>query len=406
MLLSILSGVVIVVALQSETFAQGAQQEIAEIQVPRELPSQQVLSALPAAEAAKLRTSPVPVLLLRNPNDFADAQFDVTEMYYSAFFNDQAHSISIQGSRLRNSHRLRSPSGRVLNRIRATRGFITQSQGIWTASWKEFGAAYLVTIECTHRQDTRCKSADYITRLANSLVYVGGGDLSAELLLQANEAFRSQRLLSGLAETIPEPIHDFPHKPAGQLLPRSGRGRRDTTVYAPDIRFPLENKPDFANSQVWNPGGSNGPAHGAQCARSNYSFPWRDNFCESRARGTPMCPSGKGHQGQDIRPSTCEKNKYFVVSATSGRVTHIGSYSVFITASDGTQFRYLHMGNVSVKVHDAVTKGQRIGQVSNVFNETPTTIHLHFEIVQNVAQLGFVQVPPYTSLVLAYKRLP
>src|SRR5262249_29707341 len=122
MVLSVLSGVVIVVAVH-ETFAQGAQQEIAEIQVPRELPSQQVLSALPAAEAAKVRTSPVPVLLLTNPQDFADPRLDVTEMYYSASFSDQAHSISIQGSRLTTSHGLGSTPPRTLNRIRSTRGF-------------------------------------------------------------------------------------------------------------------------------------------------------------------------------------------------------------------------------------------------------------------------------------------
>jgi hypothetical protein len=86
-------------------------------------------------------------------------------------------------------------------------------------------------------------------------------------------------------------------------------------------------------------------------------------------------------------------------SATDGTVTHIGPYSVFITAPDGTQYRYLHMSNVEVKVGDKVNKGDHIGRISTVFTE-PTTIHLHFEILQNVTGLGFVHVPPYMLLVL------
>jgi len=196
----------------------------------------------------------------------------------------------------------------------------------------------------------------------------------------------------------------FAYNPPGQLLPGSGTGRADNTVYSPEMRFPIEHKPAYANSQVYNPGGNLGPG-GDQCAPSNYSFPWWDNFCEKRDRATPMCPTGKGHQGQDIRPPSCEKDKYFGVSATDGTVIHIGSYSVFITGADGTQYRYLHMSNVAVKVSDKVHKGDHIGRVSNVFT-APTTIHLHFEILQNVNGVGFVHVPPYMSLVKAYERLP
>ena len=35
---------------------------------------------------------------------------------------------------------------------------------------------------------------------------------------------------------------------------------------------------------------------------------------------------------------------------------------------------------------------------------TPTTFHLHFELLQNTADSGWVHVPPYTSLVAAYER--
>jgi murein DD-endopeptidase MepM/ murein hydrolase activator NlpD len=196
----------------------------------------------------------------------------------------------------------------------------------------------------------------------------------------------------------------FSYRSAGELVPGSGQGRVDSKVYLPGMRFPLESTA-FANSQVWGTGGSQGPA-GSQCAPVNYSYPWRDNFCETRTHAMPLCAAGKGHQGQDIRPSTCERNKHWVVAAIAGTVTHIGSYSVYVTADDGSGTRtdYLHMSSVAVTVGQRVTQGQRLGKVSNVFGGESTTIHLHFNVRQKDSVLGFVFVPPYTSLIEAYKR--
>src|SRR5262249_56674835 len=40
-----------------------------------------------------------------------------------------------------------------------------------------------------------------------------------------------------------------------------------------------------------------------ESAPENYSYPWRDNFCETRNFYVGQCPGGLGHQGQDIRPA-------------------------------------------------------------------------------------------------------
>lgn len=195
----------------------------------------------------------------------------------------------------------------------------------------------------------------------------------------------------------------FTYDPAGTLVPsRSGRGRADAKVYAPTMRFPLEQARAFANSQVYGNGGGQGT--GGQCDAVNYAYPWHDNYCESRSYDMPLCPSGTGHQGQDIRPATCVKDTHWAVAAEAGTITNIGSYSVYLTAADGTRYDYLHMSQVQVAVGARVTKGQRLGKVSNVFGGTPTTIHLHFNLRQNVVNVGAVYVPPYTSLVEAYKR--
>jgi murein DD-endopeptidase MepM/ murein hydrolase activator NlpD len=196
----------------------------------------------------------------------------------------------------------------------------------------------------------------------------------------------------------------FAYEAPGKLPVGSGDGRIDTKVYAPEIRFPIEAAPAFANSQVWGHGGANGPP-GDQCDKENFSYPWHDNYCETREWEMPLCPAGQGHQGQDIRAATCKEGVHWVVAAADGKVTSIGTYSLYITAADGTRFDYLHMSNVAVKVGDKVTRGQRIGKVANEFDGTPTTVHLHFNIRQNVAGSGSVFVPPYMSLVQAYEDL-
>src|SRR5215510_12051446 len=71
-------------------------------------------------------------------------------------------------------------------------------------------------------------------------------------------------------------------KPPGDLESGSGTGRNDTTVYFPAMRFPLEAGPAYANSQVYRPGGMHGGG-GDQCASGNYSYPWRDIYCETRS---------------------------------------------------------------------------------------------------------------------------
>lgn len=195
----------------------------------------------------------------------------------------------------------------------------------------------------------------------------------------------------------------FEYEPAGELAAGSGTGRADSTLYAPDIRFPIEAAPAFANSQVWGNGGGQG--EGSQCDEVNFSYPWRDNFCESRTHQMPLCPSGTGHQGQDIRGASCEKAQHWVVAVADGTITQVGSYSVYLTTEEGTRFDYLHMSDVQVEEGETVTRGQRIGKVSNVFGGTPTTVHLHFNVRQNVAGVGMVFVPPYASLVDAYDRL-
>jgi len=203
----------------------------------------------------------------------------------------------------------------------------------------------------------------------------------------------------------------FSYYPAGQLSPeKSGTGRNgDNYIYAPDIRFPIESAPAYINSQVYGVGGLYGEK-GSLCDEKNYQYPWSDNYCEKRRWGMPLCPGGKGHQGVDIRTKTCEKRKYYAVAVEDGIITYIGKYSVKLRGKSGRTYRYLHLDSPSllVKKGAKVTRGERIGLVSNNMGSTKTSIHLHFDIKQTIKIDGkskSVYVPAYTSLVDAYIRL-
>lgn len=219
-------------------------------------------------------------------------------------------------------------------------------------------------------------------------------------------------------EPEPEPTVVFSYVEAGHLLPGSGTGTIETeAIFAPGIRFPIKSAPAYLQSQVWMFGG--GIAGGDQCDPRNYEYPWRDNFCETRSsnRNSPYCPVSKIHQGQDIRVGTAagcnelrrtaaaDRKLYEVVAVEDGIIQSIGTYTVSMRSGPRI-YKYMHMNMRALQVSagDTVTKGQTLGYVSNDFGGTPTTFHLHFELLQNTAEGAWVHVPPYTSLVAAYEE--
>jgi hypothetical protein len=304
-----------------------------------------------------------------------------------------------------------------------------------------YGVPYVVSIEC-HDGGMRfhkmsCRDADKVAiRILRSLQVAGGTPQPQAGPVTADTIDRPQ------AES---PVFTY-HSP-GNLVPGSGMrghsGRADYTVYS-KIRFPLAEAPAFANSQSFNHWGdcdqtgrvslgALGKTALYRCRVNdqlliadesvNYSYPWRDNFCEHRYFFVGDCPGGLGHQGQDIRPSSCtqrieganrcEPYQHDVVAARDGIVLRapgeIALYIVTNTANERVRFRYLHMfpkyldqdRMVSGRV---VHEGEVVGKVGNFQRrERATTYHLHFDI-QVPTKYGWVFVNPYMSLVAAYER--
>ena len=312
-------------------------------------------------------------------------------------------------------------------------------------SFERFGATYVAAIYCL---DTRprskiltCKQADRVMeRFLRALKLAGGLPAPA---LEKPEALALDRP----AETS----KDFTYFSPGFIIPNTGLkkdtgGRGDYTVYA-RLRFPLKDAPAFANSQSFNNWGDcdftgrsvrnprrkdqpyscnvNGrPLVFNESAPGNYSYPWRDNFCEHRRYFVGQCPGGEGHQGQDIRPSSCtlfndgadrcQPYQHEVVAAHDGfllRARKQEAVYLFInTPAMHVRVRYMHMnpnqldadGIVSGKL---VREGDIIGKIGN-YNRTErgTTYHLHFDM-QVPTKAGWVFVNPYMTLVAAFERL-
>lgn len=351
---------------------------VATVQVPPPSPGSNGLQSLWANPADV--DSSVPVLL---PPSSIDGPLLVENVYYAVQFNHGGTAAGLEGTRL--EYPASAPNASATPSRNAAS--LEEGEGFTSLSWGEFGAAYMLTLECTG-----CEVR--IRALAKSLTYVGGGRRMPTPIAQE---------VGAQTESMPAP--EFNYEPPGSLEPNSGRGVPGATVYAPDMRFPLESRPAFANSQVYRPGGQYG-GDGGQCDPKNYSYPWRDNFCEHRpGMLNRSCLSRTGHQGQDIRPATCQKDLHRAVACVDGRITFKGAYKTSLTGSDGTTYNYLHLSNVAVRVGDYVRSGDPIGLVSDQFGGTPTTIHLHFEVLQNIK--GLIRpVPPYSSLVDSYKRLP
>ncbi len=170
-------------------------------------------------------------------------------------------------------------------------------EGYVRYAFTRFGAPYVVSIQCldsTPRpRRLACREAYPIAeRFLKALRIVGGlptRPRDEHRVRDSSAAFRT--------------ITRLHLRPAGDIIANSGArkhgGNADLTAYS-QIRFPLE-APASVQSQWY------GRSRGGTKSDPHAAFnPWRDSFCETRSSfNVGQCPSGFGHQGQDLRPGAC-----------------------------------------------------------------------------------------------------
>jgi len=214
----------------------------------------------------------------------------------------------------------------------------------------------------------------------------------------------------------------------GNLVPGSGDGVDDRKYWSPNMISPFGTVNAVARSQVYSPGGLGSP-NTDQCAAENFDYPHRDTFCERRSadRESFNCPSRRIHQGIDINAGSRDQclslqqaaqsirngaspeiaNLIPVLAVEEGQISYIGSYTVDLRPSKGSisRYRYLHlnMRTLNVEFGSRVKQGDVLGYYSNDFGTTPTTYHLHFEIIAFVDGIA-EYVSPYASFILAEEK--
>jgi hypothetical protein len=287
-------------------------------------------------------------------------------------------------------------------------------EGYVRYAFTRFGLPYVVSIQCLdsapRERRLACREAYPVAERFIRALRVAGGLPSRQRM----------NIPSGVAERPSQPSPNFTYRPSGDIIANSGfrkqGGHADVTAYS-QIRFPLERAPAFIHSQSFRNRKS-----GDERIGSTTSYPWQDNFCESRSFGVGQCPAGFGHQGQDIRPAPCppessepcDPKQQAVVAVRDGVMIRSPKQQAATlqinTRNEHIRFRYMHM-NPSDLDADGVLNGRRvreaekIGVVSNYLDfPNGTSRHLHFD-VQVFTRDGWLWVNPYTTLASAYERL-
>jgi len=290
-------------------------------------------------------------------------------------------------------------------------------EGYVRYAFTRFGVPYVVSIQCLdstpRAQRLACREAYPIAERFLKGLHVAGGLPSPPRM----------DIPSGIIERPAERSPDFTYRQSGDIIANSGfrkqGGHADFNAYS-QIRFPLEKTPAFVHSQSFQTYKS-----GDKSTSSRTNYPWQDNFCESRSFDVGQCAGGFGHQGQDIRPTSCspanegntdhcDPTKQGVVAVRGGTVIRSLKQQAATlqinTHTEHIRFRYMHMNPAAMDADGIVSgrrvdEGEKIGLVSNYLDHpNGTSRHLHFD-VQVFTRDGWIWVNPYVTLVSAYERL-
>jgi len=293
-------------------------------------------------------------------------------------------------------------------------------EGYVRYAFTRFGVPYVVSIQCLdsapRERRLACREAYPVAERFLKALHVAGGLPSRPRM----------DVPAGIAERPLDRSPDFTYRPSGDIIANSGLrkqgGHADLIAYS-QIRFPVEKPIAFVHSQEFRARRSSDKPLD-ELSGGNTSYPWRDNFCEARSFNVGQCPSGFGHQGEDIRPAPCPLNveggdrcdprQHAVVAVRDAVVIRAPKQQAATlqinTRNEHVRFRYMHMNPAALDASGmlngrSVDEGEKIGVVSNYLDHpNGTSLHLHFD-VQVFTRDGWIWVNPYATLISAYERL-
>lgn len=93
------------------------------------------------------------------------------ESYYSVTQDADNLTLSVTGSLVdRNESGTTLAQGTPAATLRGVPVYVTENEGIKTATWIENGTSFALDLECTSQSDERCRSSEYILEQVRSLV--------------------------------------------------------------------------------------------------------------------------------------------------------------------------------------------------------------------------------------------
>ncbi len=117
-----------------------------------------------------LDRAPVPVLM---PKTFAPHAIVTADTHWAAWSSRHAAvTVSVHATDLAVEHE-DVPAMHGTRTIRGVAGWITQNEGIWSASWQEHGAAYTLELECDEPTEARCANDELLLAIADELAVAG-----------------------------------------------------------------------------------------------------------------------------------------------------------------------------------------------------------------------------------------
>jgi hypothetical protein len=153
--------------------------EVADVRWPaRDSIDAASLARLSEAAREAVARSRVPVLLPKRDGLLARAvvmpSAHYTAVSIPAEDPDHGVTVSLQANRIAHRYAEVPPAlGRDV--VRGHDAWITQNEGIWSASWTEHGVSYVLELECARPgDDPRCASDATLRALAEELVFIGG----------------------------------------------------------------------------------------------------------------------------------------------------------------------------------------------------------------------------------------
>lgn len=121
------------------------------------------------------QNQPTPRVTVLMPPSRQESNVETDGKHYSISQKEGDMTVSITGS-LAQPNRAEADidvgalKAKPAGTVRGVPVFISENEGIRTATWTEKGTAYAVDIECQAATDTRCSSPAYILDLVSSLV--------------------------------------------------------------------------------------------------------------------------------------------------------------------------------------------------------------------------------------------